>query len=93
MEHENKEDNFSIRGKDQFSKQNSALKKQRRIKCELCEKSFHSKGYLKLHIKVVHDKIKEYMCDFCNKTFGHIKEMRRHIKLIHTFNKHSKCEP
>ena len=37
--------------------------------CKICGKSFHSKYYLRLHIKTVHQGSKEFACDVCGKTF------------------------
>ena len=52
--------------------------------CKNCEKSFSSKQYLDIHLKTVHDKIKDSIkCDLCEKTFGHQYFLKIHVKESH----------
>ena len=36
--------------------------------CDTCNKAFSTKKNLKRHIKMVHDKIKDFKCDKCDYT-------------------------
>src|SRR6218665_3584244 len=51
-------------------------------KCDLCEKAFSKKSYLKKHAGF-HTEEKPYRCDLCSKAFRYISNIRDHIK-IHT---------
>ena len=38
---------------------------------------------LKMHVKTVHEGIKEFGCDLCSQVFGHKGHMKDHMKNIH----------
>ena len=50
------------------STKNSKVKKKNI--CEICQKSFSTKFYLKLHVRTTHDEFKKHKCDICGKAFG-----------------------
>ena len=54
-----------------------------KIKCRICDKKFGRSDCLKIHVKTVHDGIKDHQCKFCNKKFGRLGHMNRHVKEIH----------
>ena len=45
--------------------------------CKICNKMY-TKGQLKIHIRTVHDKIKDYQCTICGKAFAHRKSFITH---------------
>ena len=59
--------------------------------CQICKKSFTTKRTLKLHVKTVHDELKEYQCNICGKTFGNKSKLQFHIKRVHYSIKPHKC--
>ncbi|CAL8135629.1 unnamed protein product [Orchesella dallaii] len=59
--------------------------------CTTCKKTFNRLEYLEIHVKYVHQKIKNYRCVFCEKQFGTKDKLDRHI-LSHTGEKHFWCD-
>ncbi|KAG5682418.1 hypothetical protein PVAND_011771 [Polypedilum vanderplanki] len=53
--------------------------------CQLCNKTFDSKSYLKKHL-ATHQTIKEYKCDNCSKTFAKKFQIRNHLISVHMFD-------
>lgn len=48
--------------------------------CIECGKSFYNKSQLNIHVKAVHEKIKNHLCNLCGKSFFNIKDMEMHVK-------------
>ena len=80
------------------SRENELL---RRIKipepkvCDLCGKKFHSKTYLKQHIKVVHEGqewAKNFICEFCSKAFISNSQLKKHVSFHHLKDPSHKCD-
>ena len=59
--------------------------------CEICEKSFKHKQYLKLHQKTVHEGIKEHFCEEpgCGKNYPTALLLKNHIDSFHKGKKHA----
>ena len=59
-------------------------KKRPTYTCTICNKRFNS-GYLKTHIKAVHEKIRQWTCKFegCSKDFAHLEGYKDHMRSIH----------
>merc|ERR1712150_2830 len=53
------------------------------LRCSKCDKSFASKQVLKVHIRSIHEKIKDYSCDYCDYTTADGSNFRRHINKYH----------
>ena len=70
----------------QFTKRNIHKKS---YKCEMCNKVFTRKNYLKKHNRV-HTGEKPYKCNQCNKEFTHKCTLTNHMR-IHTGEKPYKC--
>merc|ERR1711971_151907 len=63
--------------------------------CFMCGKSFSEtaikKGYLKIHIQVVHEKRKRFKCMQCDSCFGIRKSLKKHVLAVHDKIKPHKC--
>ena len=61
----------------------------------MCGKSFSEtaikKGYLKIHIQVVHEKRKPFKCTQCDSCFGIRKSLKKHVLAVHDKVKPHKC--
>ena len=97
---ENEEIRLYICGKRLNSKEISSASKERSTKksnvkvqniCQICNKSFSTKTYLKRHVTTVHDEVKEHKCEICSKTFGKNSELQFHVKTVHNSIKPHKC--
>ena len=53
------------------------------LSCDICSKTFKTKGCLETHRKHVHDKIRNFECGICNKLFLARQSEQRHRKLVH----------
>ena len=60
--------------------------------CDACGKVFAEKGYLSMHIKCVHMKIKKFCCAVCGKKFGQKHSLNTHIKGVHEKIKDHPCK-
>ena len=70
----------------------NALKNVKHV-CNLCDKSFTTRNYLKKHIKIIHDGIKKWKCEYCPKAFSERNNLRRHVERLHEGNAPTeKCE-
>jgi exonuclease III len=56
---------------------------QKNWPCNKCDKSLSSKQCLTSHMKVVHDKIKEFRCTKCDKSFAANYYLQTHIDVFH----------
>ena len=56
------------------------MRVKKNYKCDSCGKSFTRLGYLKIHIKIVHEGQKNYKCDSCEKTFTESGSLRHTLK-------------
>ena len=52
---------------------------QKLMKCESCGKLFSEAGYLKKHIRTVHEGHKDHKCESCDKSFSQAGFLKRHI--------------
>ena len=57
-------------------------------KCDLCEKNFYVKEFLKTHIKLMHEAsndMRKFMCDLCDTLppYATKSHLERHIKTVH----------
>ena len=66
------------------------VKKKKPVQCPQCEKTFHSSNYLKIHIKRIHDLVRDHMCDVCCKTFATPQDLNNH-QIVHTGEKNFPC--
>ena len=55
------------------------------FKCDRdnCQKSFSLKTNLVVHIKMVHDNIRDKICDACGKGFSSTNNLKKHVRTVH----------
>ncbi|XP_017840979.2 zinc finger protein 85 [Drosophila busckii] len=64
---------------------------EKMFKCQSCEHATHTKRALDNHVKIVHEKIKNYACQYCGKTFGKSHACKIH-EMTHTGEKRCECK-
>ena len=55
------------------------LNVERNIECGYCDKMFKYKSEMKVHVKKIHLKIKDYFCDNCDKSFASQTNLNTHL--------------
>ena len=60
-------------------------------KCDLCDKIFNKKHYLKAHISNVHGH-KNYSCEHCGARFATKYSLKEHILIVHEGVKEYECQ-
>ena len=55
------------------------LNDKRSIECGSCDKMFKYNSELKVHVKRIHLKIKDYFCDNCDKSFSSQTNLNTHL--------------
>ncbi|KAH8302107.1 hypothetical protein KR044_002783 [Drosophila immigrans] len=66
-------------------------KRDGQVICPECGKAFNRIEGMKLHYKVVHQKIKDYICRFCHKRFARLHYLKAHEN-THTGATPYKCD-
>ena len=51
--------------------------------CSECKKKFHSNVELKVHMKLMHQKIDEFNCNICDRKFKRRWNLRSHLNFVH----------
>ena len=51
--------------------------------CTICGNTFRSSGYLKIHMRAIHDKIRQWKCEHCPMDFAHKQSWIDHVAHIH----------
>ncbi|KAH8390548.1 hypothetical protein KR215_004731 [Drosophila sulfurigaster] len=74
-----------------WSPQVNFTKKEGQHICPGCGKGFNHIGNMKLHYKVVHEKIKDFACRYCPKRFGKAQYLQHH-EYTHTGEKPYGCK-
>ena len=74
-------------------KKRNAKKRASGVKhqCPKCDSKFSQKGHLNVHIKMIHDKIKDFECPNCDSKFSTKGSLTRHIKQVHDKIKDFEC--
>ena len=68
------------------------LKLINKIICYLCGKSFCNNYWLKHHVKIIHEKRKDYKCEKCEKLFSDKNNLKAHVKMVHENIKDKICD-
>lgn len=53
------------------------------MQCQFCDQTFRHSGGLKIHVRSVHEKIKDYHCKLCDKSYTQSHSLKNHIKIVH----------
>ena len=61
-----------------------------RIKCSKCDKTYACLNNIKIHMKMVHDKIKDHHCEHCDNAFSTKSDLKRHM-ITHSDWNRIKC--
>ena len=61
----------------------AAVHEGKKYKCPICENSFTTTRYQKLHITSVHEGNKKWKCEHCNVSFAQKSALTRHIKAVY----------
>ena len=64
--------------------------REKKFKCNECEKAYYSQSHLKVHINAQHTGIKPYVCDICGKAYARSDSRSAHRRL-HFGIKKFKC--
>ena len=62
------------------------------LSCEICNKTFSTKGNLKKHVSSVHERKKPFECEICNKVFFEKGTLKIHISSVHEKKKSFECD-
>ena len=60
--------------------------------CSICAKDFTTKGSLKTHVKMIHDKIHDFKCNTCDYMSSTKGNLSKHIKQVHDRIQDIKCD-
>ena len=63
-----------------------------RYKCNVCDRDLKSKHILLLHVKTVHNQIKDFECSACDRRYANKLSLDLHIKAVHDKKKDFICE-
>ncbi|KAH8372324.1 hypothetical protein KR093_011021, partial [Drosophila rubida] len=77
--------------RQEWSKHILTHTQEKMFKCQVCEHATHTKRALDNHIKIVHEKIRNYACQYCGKTFGKSHACKIH-EMTHTGEKRCECK-
>uniref|UniRef100_A0A336LRP4 CSON002251 protein n=1 Tax=Culicoides sonorensis TaxID=179676 RepID=A0A336LRP4_CULSO len=58
--------------------------------CEMCDKIFARKDYLKKHM-ICHDEIKRFKCEHCNRSYARNNALKFHVLTAHTTRQEFDC--
>ena len=90
--HRDMEDNGKKSLKNEGEKIVFSKGKSKVQSCQECMKKFSSIHILRMHIKIVHQKEKNFKCQKCAKFFGQPAHLKRHYETIHEGKKKFKCK-
>ena len=61
-------------------------------KCKQCNKTFKTFSSMDIHVKVIHEGIKDFQCEICSKKFGDLANFNRHKREVHEKLKNHVCD-
>ena len=69
-----------------------SIHKKITFKCDSCKESFKTKQYLKLHIRYVHEKVREFKCHLCEYESARKDDLKVHVSGVHQKISPFKCD-
>lgn len=71
----------SFKNANQFSKHKLVHKKDPTpAQCDVCQREFSNERRLKVHVKMVHDKLKPFKCSQCDYNASRQTELKLHLR-------------
>ncbi|EDW93621.1 zinc finger protein 708 [Drosophila yakuba] len=77
--------------RQEWSKHILTHTQEKQFKCHICDHATHTKRALDSHVKIVHEKIRNFACQYCGKTFGKSHACKIH-EMTHTGEKRCECK-
>ncbi|KAH8274263.1 hypothetical protein KR026_002117, partial [Drosophila bipectinata] len=77
--------------RQEWSKHILTHTQEKQFKCHICEHATHTKRALDSHVKIVHEKVRNFACQYCGKTFGKSHACKIH-EMTHTGEKRCECK-
>jgi len=77
--------------RQEWSKHLLTHTQEKQFKCHICDHATHTKRALDSHVKIVHEKIRNFACQYCGKTFGKSHACKIH-EMTHTGEKRCECK-
>ncbi len=63
-----------------------------RYKCDLCDKKYSTRSYLRIHVTRDHLQLSQFQCDCCEKAFGSKDTLKSHVRKVHEKKYQVKCD-
>ena len=77
---------------DTSPKHYSQINGERRLKCDLCEKTFKRRDHLNKHVRsIIHTTERNFECEFCFKKYSSEAKLKQHVQNSHSLKMHQ-CE-
>lgn len=57
--------------------------------CQVCNKIYANKDKLRIHTRLIHEKISDFVCSICNTTYKYYQKLSQHIERKHPLEKAS----
>ncbi|KAH8318557.1 hypothetical protein KR067_011088, partial [Drosophila pandora] len=77
--------------RQEWSKHILTHTQEKQFKCHVCDHATHTKRALDSHVKIVHEKVRNFACQYCGKTFGKSHACKIH-EMTHTGEKRCECK-
>ncbi|XP_001354216.4 zinc finger protein 14 homolog [Drosophila pseudoobscura] len=77
--------------RQEWSKHMLTHTQEKQFKCATCDHATHTKRALDNHVKIVHEKVRNFACQYCGKTFGKSHACKIH-EMTHTGEKRCECK-
>ncbi|BFF99367.1 zinc finger protein 14 homolog [Drosophila madeirensis] len=77
--------------RQEWSKHMLTHTQEKQFKCPTCDHATHTKRALDNHVKIVHEKVRNFACQYCGKTFGKSHACKIH-EMTHTGEKRCECK-
>ena len=69
------------------------LRRRGVFKCDICDKVFHLKGKLELHIILVHKQKNPHECSMCGNSYRQRHQLKYHVQTVHDGMFKFQCDP
>lgn len=87
----NQTTSMNMDNKDMISKDANKAQPKKLFECHICYKNFTRKENHKVHVKTVHERIRQFECFICHRHFGFQHHLERHMSTTHSSGKEYTC--